>query len=260
MKKKIFIFLWGLFWILFAIIICLLTVTFLYSNCATTGSSQQTTPEPDPVWVYVDIRSAEDSTVSVLHDSFLVDDNRLYLETTIDCPQWNYIPCETTIVYQIIDTCCLDKKRYFNQIQNCTKYTTKWNKNSESDMDIYMVNIKEGPAASLTNYTIKTVKQPDTSCVINESDLPGFIQSHAKIDLYLIAQDSSNNKSEPTSAISVIFASEPGIQGDTDNNGKFDELDYNRMEALIWLGEYRPWWDYNADGKVDSLDLKEVVK
>lgn len=77
-------------------------ITFIilsFSRCDGTSVQQHVNVAE---WVYLDIRSAEDSTVSVLQDSFLVDDNKIYL--TIDCPPFpDYVPCDTTIINKIIE-------------------------------------------------------------------------------------------------------------------------------------------------------------
>jgi hypothetical protein len=68
------------------------------------------------------------------------------------------------------------------------------------------------------------------------------------------AKDLSGNLSGPSDSIKAVFAKNPGIWGDVIGPVGFNEKDLAVMEYL----DYNPAFDFNSDGRLDSLDFKIV--
>lgn len=160
----------------------------------------------------------------------------------------------------LIFTGCAEviQEQQFRQVPNKTGYEVSWNKNLESDMNIYIVKKKDMPLPELTDYTITEVLHPDTVCSLRIADLPVFEGSHAKIDIYIIAKDKANNASEPSKDASAIIAKEKGIMGDFSGDG-FDIKDLGVLEYLIKSQRYDAMYDFNADGFITSADRDSVL-
>ena len=64
------------------------------------------------------------------------------------------------------------------------------------------------------------------------------------------------NQLASSDMVRKVIAEELEIWGNVTGDSLFDEIDYGIMQFFIKQNEYKPEFDFNSDGKLDSLDSR----
>lgn len=161
-----------------------------------------------------------------------------------------------TVYAVITDTLyLLEPQPVFNQIPARTQYILSWHAEPDSTMGIFLIyNV---PGINLPGYLIKEVAYPDSTCILRNNELNFGSQEYQLVNIYMQAKDLSGNLSGPSDSVKAVFKKSPGIWGDVTGQTGFDSKDLAVMEYYS-KKEYNPAFDFNSDGKIDSLDFKMV--
>lgn len=247
---------------LFVLSIIFIALWLGLSNCIPTNEPEPC--EPDTVKIVYPFSFIYEPELNLQISSVFKNDTNVFkivlLPEVLKSLADKYYPCkpvhDTTAVH---DTLYLPEPQpAFNQIPARTAYTLSWKAEPDSTMGIFLI-YNSGPF-DLPGYLIKTVNYPDSTCILQSNELSFESQDYLLTKIYMQAKDNAGNLSAPTAdSVKAVFARTPGTWGDVTGGKGFDSKDLSIMEYDSKKG-YNPAFDFNADGRLDSLDFKLIIK
>ena len=186
------------------------------------------------------------------------DSTLIYTDTTVfnDTSSLFFKALKTLMIRPdtIRDSILIEKpSRVFNQLISQTYAVLEWEAKPDSTMNVFIVfgfDQFNNPA-----YILKKVPYPDSILYISNDMIP-LKNKYNLISFYLIAEDKANNQSASSDTVRKVIAKELEIWGNVTGDSLFDEIDYGIMQFFIKQNEYKPEFDFNSDGKLDSLDSR----
>lgn len=188
------------------------------------------------------------------------DSTKTYTDTTVFSDTSNFFTkySKTLMIRPdtIRDSVLIEKpSKVFNQLINQPYALLKWDAKPDTTMSVYIVYGFD--QFNNPKFMIRKVPYPDSMLYIDNEMIP-LNNDYELIHFYLVAQDQALNTSAESDTVQKVIAKELGIWGNVTGDSLFDEVDYGVMQFFIKQKEYKPEFDFNSDGKLDSLDSRMV--